>query len=685
MTALQALFAPRSIAVVGASEAEEKPGAQLMRVLENFPGELIPINPKALHIFGRNAYASLSAVGRPVDLAVLAVPAGASPDVLEDGGRAGLKAAVIISGGFAEAGDEGIALQTRLRQVCTRYGIRLLGPNTSGYAAPGGATVCFVPGVEKLPPGGLAVVAQSGSVNLTLAFMAANRGLGVRLAVGLGNAMDVDAAAVLRHLADDDATQVIALHLEGLADGRALFEAVANVTRKKPVLALTVGRGDIGAFAQSHTGNLIGQYALKAAALAQAGALVMDDSDSLIDAAQLFLTGRMRPHPSPGIAIVTGQAGTGLIMLDCLKAAGVAVPPLSPATVEAIAGHLPPLTYLHNPVDTGRPGPSFGPIMDLVAEDSAIDAVLAFAIHEPAAFDPLTVLQSFTARHAKPLVFGTSGLAADVSPTLTALQARGIAGYAGPERAACAMARLVEDAVRQSRRLETATPLNQLQLPPLPTTPDEASAKAFLAAAGIATPKGILTANLDEALAALAHLRPPVVLKAVHPQILHKTEMGAVRLGLRTADELRAAFAAMAAQLGGYDGVRYLVEEMAGSGVDMILGVRRDPVFGPVVLVGLGGTEAELYKDTALRLAPVGAGEALHMIDELKARELLAGWRGAPAADVHALAGAVATLSQIISQCPQIVELEINPLRVLPRGILALDALMVVTLDPSKA
>ena len=282
------------------------------------------------------------------------------------------------------AGSSSSRAASAKRAVVAATGVRLLGPNTSGFINPHNDCVAsFVPGVDRLPKGRVAVVAQSGGVNLSISFLVQRLGEGLSLAVGLGNAVDVNSADVLAMLADDPHTRAIALHLEGVPNGRDLFETLRQVTPRKPVVALVAGRSDIGEFAVSHTGNLMGSHQRTVAALEQAGAVVVDSTEALAQAAAVLAQRRLPPKLRNGIGIVTGQAGPGLLIVDGLKSAGVEVPQLEDRTIERIQTLLPPMTFVKNPVDTGRPGPSFPELVSHVAADSRIDAVLVFGLSPP--------------------------------------------------------------------------------------------------------------------------------------------------------------------------------------------------------------------------------------------------------------------------------------------------------------
>lgn len=673
---LARLLAPRSIAIVGASASPGKVGYQLVDALRQFDGAVFPLNPKASEVAGRRAYASLRDLPAVPDLVILGIPAAGCPEALREAAAVGVGGAVIVSGGFGESGDKGADLQWQLETICRDSGLRLLGPNTSGYTQPGShCHACFLPTVQHFKPGPLGIVAQSGGVNLTLAFLARRQGLGLRLAVGLGNSVDVDAADVIGYLADDADTQIIAVHLEGVRQGRKLFEAVAAATARKPVVVLPVGRAQVADFAESHTGNLMGAHAVTAAALRQAGAIVVDTTEMLIDCAAAFVAGRIPAKADPGIGVLTGQAGPGLIILDALRSTNVSVPPLQDETVAAIAKHLPPMTYMRNPIDTGRPSPAFADVLIAGARDPAIDALVTFALDEPAALDPVAVFASAKTAVRQPLIFATLGLESSVDRTLAQLAESGIAAYQSPERAANAARALAQDAQAQFRRATPPPPI-RTSVAVAPAR-DEASAKALLASLGIGSPRSRACRTHPAARSTFEGLTKPIVVKVLDASITHKTEAGGVHLDIRSTGQLTAALQKIDAIAGDRRERGYLLEEMAPAGVDLILGARRDPSYGPTVLIGLGGIEAEALQDVSIRLAPLTAVDAHEMLDGLRGRALLDGWRGAPAVNRDALVAAILAVAELICSQPALQELDINPLRCGPNGALALDALMI--------
>lgn len=675
---LSPLFQATSIAVVGASKTEGKAGHEMLKALQSFPGALYPINPKETEILGYRTYPSLSGIGNEVDLAILTLPASACVDAANEAAKAGVKALMIISGGFAEIGDLGQKLQQDLLEVCKTHGMRVLGPNTSGFATPKlGITASFAPGMDELSTGPVGIVAQSGAVNLTLCSMAADIGLGVSTAVGTGNGQDVAPADVIDHLTNDAETKVILVYLEGVTDGRKLYETILKCSIRKPIVIYTVGKADIGEFAASHTGNMMGSFDLKQAALTQAGAVLVDSLEDLINAALMFSVFRLKPLSNPGIALLTGQAGPGMIISDYLRAKAVDMPELNHATVSEIGTLLPPLTFLKNPVDTGRPGSTFPRIMELVGNDPNIDVVVTFVLNEPAALDPLELFSNQSS-HDKPVVFGTAGANRVVSKIQHDLHVKNIPVFTSPDKTAQAMCALVEDATNQYRlsHRNDEKPLEQHGTVELPDVVDEAKAKELLRSFEINTPPARVCDNRDQIYAAFESLTKPCVLKILSSEITHKTEVGGVQLNLTTEDELAAAVEKIdAIEIEGNR--RYLLESMAPAGLELIIGGKRDDSFGPSILLGLGGTQAEAFGDVAIRLCPINRFDAESMIEQLRGRELLNGWRGEQPVDKGALIETLLRVSRVIEENPSVQEIDLNPVRVYSEGIVALDALIV--------
>lgn len=663
---LEAMFRPRSVAVVGASAHPDKAGFAMMQALDAFPGTLHPVNPRAGEILGRPAVASLRET-EGVDLAVLVVPPHVVPGALEDAAAAGVRAAVVCAGGFAESGPEGAALQDRVARAARQGGVRLLGPNTSGFMNPSeGTTANFMPAVRELSAGSVSVVAQSGGVNLAISFLLDRAGVGLRLGVGLGNAIDVDVPEVLDYLADDDGTTAIGLHLEGVADGPGLVAALRRATARKPVVAFKVGRSDVSEFARSHTGAMTGSYAVTRAALRQAGAVLVDSLEELVAALTALRAVRL-PAGRAGVGLVTGQAGPGLVISDTLATRGVELPEVTARTRERLAELLPPLTFQANPVDTGRPGPTFPEVVETLAQDPAVDVVGVYALDEPGALDPLEAVGPLRGR----ALFASGGPTATLAARRAELAEVGVPMFTSPGDLATGLAAVVADAA--GRLVPDEEPGRASRS--IGRTLDEHEGKELLESYGIATPRRRVAHDRDEARAALAELAGPVVVKVLDAAVLHKSEVGGVHVGVRDLAGLERALDAIDA-IEPAAPRRYLLEEMAGEGTELIVGGTRDAVFGPVVMLAMGGVAAELGSDPVLRLAPLSRERAAEMVDALPQR-VLEGFRGAPAVDRPALVEVLRAVGRLLVEHDDVTEVDLNPVRMTDRGPLALDALVV--------
>ncbi|MBK0420306.1 acetate--CoA ligase family protein [Leucobacter sp. CSA1] len=674
---MRPFFEPRGVMVVGASASPEKLGAVMAASLEKSGVPLARVNPRAnadgFATSAAEAARQIADSGGHPDLAVICVPAGATPAALADCAAAGARAALVCSGGFSEIGPEGAAIEDRVRDELARGGMRLLGPNTSGFFAPGrGLIASFVPGAHRVAVGSVGIVAASGGVNHMLAFRLSGQGVGISLGVGIGTGVDVDHADVLAHLASDEQTRVIALHLETCDDGPALLAAVRAATARKPVVALVVGRNNVSEFARSHTGALATSWRTTRSVLSQAGAVVVDDEEQLISAVIGLSGGRIAASRSPGAALITGQAGPGLLIADELGSRRVDLPVLSEQTRQRIGELLPPLTYQANPVDTGRPGPGFSEVIAAVADDAEVDAVGVYGLTEPVLDMVSSVRRAKEMqRGSAPVIVAMDGPEEELAADRSAAVGAGVPFVTGPLGLAQAVAAVVEDA--RLRALDEAAVA--VAGPGLEASGgwDEHAAKRLVAGLGIATPERRVVVSREEAHAAFTELRAPLAVKILSETLLHKTEVGGVHLGIADREALDAAFDALLT----IGAERVLVEEMAPSGIDLILGARRDPVFGPIVLLGIGGTAAEAIGDVVIRSAPLSTEIAAAMPDELQAAALLRGWRGGPAVDTAELAACIAGIGGLLVANEWIDELEVNPLRVTAEGAIALDAVLV--------
>lgn len=673
---LRPLFAPTGVVVVGASSTPDKLGGVMAASLASYAehgGHVALVNPRAEGMYD-SVRSAVDAAPVDIELAIVCVPAEVCADVVAECGAHGVTAALVCAGGFAESGEPGAHLQARLLAAAAEHDVRLLGPNTSGFFVPSERLLAsFVPAVATLEPGPVGVVAASGGVNHALAFALQRAGCGISLGVGIGAGVDVAAAEVLDYLARDIGTRSILLHLETISDGPALLAAVREASRRKPVVALVVGQHEIGDFAQSHTGALATSWRTTRALLRQAGAVVVDDLDELVVAGVALASARLQPRADPAAALVTAQAGPGLLIADALHHSGVRLPPLGQGTRDAVAAVLPPTTYQVNPVDTGRPGPQHGAVVSAVADDPAIDLVAVYALTEPVVDLVESACPAVEAGHV--IVLGIDGPGAEVERARSEAAAAGVPLVVGSSALAAAVSALAEDARRQAADAppQTRTATTALTLPERLT---ESAAKDVLDALGIATPPRRLCRSEQEAHDALIELAGPVAVKISGAGVMHKSDVGGVRLAIADAAALTQAYTELIDLEG-----EVLIEAMAPAGLDLIVGARRDPVFGPVVMVGVGGTATEVYADVAIASVPCSREHLASLADQLQARPMLDGHRGSAPVDRAALAEVLATLGALLLDHPRVVEVEVNPLRASADGLVALDAVLVLDDD----
>lgn len=695
---LERFFRPSSVAVIGASRDPEKLGYAVLNNLKEggFPGVLYPVNPKAEEILGLRVYPTILDIPGEVDLAVIVIPYPAVPAVLEQCGRKGVRAAVVISAGFREAGREGLERERELIEIARRYGIRLIGPNCLGVIdtrTPLNAT--FAAG---MPPGGpIAFMSQSGALGTAVLDLALAGRIGFSSFVSLGNKADVDEVDLLEAWGEDPESRVILVYVEGLSDGQRFMEVARRVTRTKPVVAVKSGVTRSGSRAvSSHTGSLAGSEVAYRAAFRQAGVIRADSMETLFDTARALA---YQPLPEGDrMAIVTNAGGPGILATDALEHAGLQLARLQPQTVEALMADLPGAASAANPVDVlgDALADRYEHALRLVLSDPGVDGVIV--VVTPQAMTQIEETARAVGRiareFAKPVLGCLMG-EARMEAGVRVLQEYGVPNYPFPERAAAAMAAMVTYRKEQTRPIHqpcrfdvdvaaVRKVLNETRSQGRVSIGD-AEARAILEAYGLPVPPSHLAATPEEAIAAAEEMGYPVVLKVASPDILHKTDVGGVRLNLRSPGDVRDAFDLIVYRATRYvPGARIwgcLVQKMVPPGREILIGMSRDPQFGPLVVFGLGGIYVEALKDVVFRVAPFSQEEAAEMIREIHAYPLLDGVRGEPPADHAAMVDALCRVSQLVTDFPEIVELDINPLMVFEegKGSVALDMRLVLS------
>ncbi len=692
---LTRLLAPRSVAVIGASADPVRIGGRPIAYMlaQGFAGEIMPVNPNRSVIQGLPAWPSIAALPRVPDAAIVAVPAEAALAAVDDLGRRGVGAAIVFSAGFAEMDAAGAAAQAAMAARARHHGMRLLGPNCLGlFNARIGFFPIFTSSVENgFPlPGRIGIASQSGAFGTHIFANARDRRIGTPICVTTGNEADVTIADIIGWLAEDPDTDVIAAYAEGIRDAPQFIAALtAARAARKPVVMMKVGRSAIGAAAaQSHTAAIAGDDAVTDAVLAEFAVVRARSTDEMLDIA---MTATRRIYPAANtLGVITISGGAGVMIADAAEAIGLAMPPMPEAT-QARLRELLPFAAPRNPVDCTAQAFNdmtlIGRFTEAMVAEGGYSSVLAFfsQVGGAASIAPglRAQLCEVKARHPDRL-YALSVLAPPAR--IIDYESDGFVVFEDPTRAVTALHAMG----RYGAALARGPLLPPPAVPPvaLPlTTPDEAAAKRLLTAAGIVAVAERACADATAAVAAATALGFPVVLKILSPDILHKSEIGGVLLDIADADGVRSGVATLLerarrhAPAARIEGV--LVARQLRGGVECILGVQRDPVFGPVAMFGLGGVFVEVLHDVVLRRCPFGVDEAERMIRAIRGAPLLLGARGRPPADIAALAAMLARLSVFATQAgPRLRSVDLNPVLAMPAGEGAFCADAVIDLAP---
>jgi acetyl coenzyme A synthetase (ADP forming)-like protein len=693
VAAVQHILRPRSVALIGASRRRDSVGGAIFHNLieAGFTGPLYPVNPAATSVQGVPAYGSIRDVPARVDLAVIAVPAGRVVSVARECGAALVTALVVVSGGFGEAGEEGKALQDELLRVCREYGMRLVGPNCLGILDTAADVRLNATFARRMPPRGpLALMSQSGALGLAAIDQAAERGLGLASFVSAGNKADVSGNDLIRYWADDPAVGVIALYLESFGNARKFASIAPRVGRRKPIVAVKSGRSRAGARAAgSHTGAALAASDITVDALfSQTGVIRADTLAELLDVSALLGS---QPLPKGNrVAVVTNSGGPGILCTDALDAEGMVLAELSQQVIERLRAILPAAASVQNPVDmlATADGDLYARVMGVFAEAESVDAVIV--IYTPTGLDePARVLEGI-GRGADELAGRLPALGVALTPRpaggLIRTKRSQLPLYGYPENAARALGLACRYASWRERPAGAVRAFEDVR-------PDEAAAviTAALAhedewlapepAATLLRSYGIAMVTSHRAASPTAvgrvagEMGGPVAVKAIASTLLHKTEAGAVGLGLVGAAEAMRAASELGRRLRaeGHAIEGFVVQRMAEPGAEILVGVVHDAVFGPVVVCGAGGTSVELLKDTAAAVTPLTDLDAHDLVRSLRTFPLLDGWRGAPKADVAGLEEMLLRVSALVEAHPEVAELDLNPVIVGASGAVAVD------------
>lgn len=692
------LFHPASIAVIGASQDLTRISGQPIKALKKagFKGPIYLVNPKYTTLHDLPCFPNAAAIGKPVDMAIVAVPAAGVPAAIEDCGKARIPFAVILTAGFRETGAEGRKLEAALAKVAKESGVRVVGPNCQGmlsiqhrvWAAFGS-----VSDETELRAGKVSCAFQSGGFGYAVVNLAEAQGVGFRYTVSSGNETDVTVVDFLNAFIDDPGTEMAFAYMEGTPDARPLLDVGRrSLETGKPILIWKAGATEAGVkAAASHTANMTGTYDLYRACFRQSGLIAVDDVDQIVDLAKLVRQGRLPKGRRIGVLSLSG--GSGVVFADRAVQEGLQLPPFSERTVKEMGKIIPAFGAIDNPADTTANAIAdmslFTRTLEIVLEDPNIDqlSILVASVGGPVFLRAAQAIATAAAKTDKPIHIQWSGRRSRSEEALAVLEAANIPHIPTPARlatAAAVLARFSEDRGRLLGRKAPSVPsLAGLKLPDGAVTLSEAESKGVLAHFGVPVTKEVLVPEGKDLAAATKGLKAPFAVKIVSRDIAHKTEAGGVKLGV-TPDGLAAAASEVIANGRRYkpgaaiDGV--LVSEMA-SGLECLIGVVNDPSFGPTVALGLGGVLTEVLKDVTYRIAPFDLATANDMIGELKAAKLFDGYRGKPAADREALTRTLVEVSRMAAALgSRLKEMDINPVFVGPKGsgVAAADALVVL-------
>ena len=693
-SALDALFAPKSVALIGATDAAGSVGRALMENLRAFDGALYPVNPKRERVLGVKAFPSIAAVPDPVDLAVIVTPAATVPRIVGECAEAGVRGAVIISAGFKECGAAGVALEREIRS--NRGDMRIVGPNCLGLMIPAlGLNATFAANLAR--PGNVAFLSQSGALCTAILDWSLRENVGFSAFVSLGSMLDVGWGDLIDHLGDDPQTKSIVCYMESVGDARAFLSAARAVAFTKPIIVIKVGHTAAAArAAASHTGAMTGSDAVLDAAFRRAGVLRVDTIEELFDMAEV-LAKQPRPR-GPRLSIVTNAGGPGALATDMVVTSGGQLAPLSPETLAALEALLPAEWSHGNPVDLlgAADAECYARSVEIALRDANTDGVLVVLTPQAMTDADTTAVRiaALAKSSAKPVLASWMG-GASLDAARATLNAAGVPTYDYPDEAARAFAlmwsysdrlrllyerpalRHAEDEGAEDRR--AAERIIAAAREAGRTLLNEVESKRILATYGIPTVETVIAESEEDAVRHAKRLGWPVVLKVFSDKITHKTDVGGVQLDLHNAAAVRRAFRAIeksvCAQVGAGEFRGVTVQPMiARGGVELILGSSVDPQFGPVLLFGAGGELVEIMEDRALGLPPLTVTLARRLMERTRIFRALAGVRGRAPVDIDALAELLVSFSHLVAEQRWIAEIDINPLLASAARLLALDA-----------
>jgi acetyl coenzyme A synthetase (ADP forming)-like protein len=684
VASMKAFFEPRGVAVVGANRTRGKIGAEVLHNLKTtgFTGAIYPVNPYASDIEGLRSYPSVACIPGPVDLAVICVPSADVLDAVDDCIDKGVRGILVISAGFGEAGAEGKEREAKLLEKIRHAGIRLIGPNCMGVINTDPAVSLNATFSQVFPPAGrVAMSTQSGALGVAILDYARRLNIGISSFASIGNKPDVSGNDLLQYWDDDPRTDVILLYLESFGNPKKFSQIARRVSMRKPIVAVKAGRSRAGMrAASSHTGALATSDAVVDALCRQAGVIRTNTLDEMFDVAALLSN---QPLPKGRrVAILSNAGGPGILAADACEASGLELPALSEKTKEALRQFLPEAASVGNPVDmlASAPAEHFRRALDLLLADDKVDAVMTIFI-PPLVTEGEAVARAIVSaakETSKPVL--ATFMQIDGAPTVLTP----VPCYPFPETAAIALSRVAAFAEWRAREAGIIPAYTDIDRDGVRRVADRALARgggwltppevfSMLGAVGLSTAGSRVVTSREEAVEAATEIGYPVVMKAISPAIVHKSDVGAVKLGVASPQEAWSTYDSFVDKFG-VDLSGVLVQELVSGGVEMFIGALHDPSFGPVLACGSGGILVDLLRDSVFRLHPLTDVDATEMLQEVRGAKLLRGYRGSPAVDEPALREALLRVSTLLEICSEIQELDINPIKVLASGVRILDA-----------
>jgi acetyl coenzyme A synthetase (ADP forming)-like protein len=697
MTRLEKLFNPSTIAVIGASRTPGKVGYAILSniISSGFKGEVYPVNPNATEILGLKCYPRISDVPSDVDLAIISIPAQMVVDVAEECGKKGVKYLVVISAGFKETGPEGLVREVRLQTVCRRYGIRILGPNCLGFIDTYTPLNASFAATQPLK-GPIAFVSQSGALATSILNWSKSVGVGFSRFVTLGNRADIDESDIIESLGMDPNTKVILLYLESVSNGDKFRMIARTVSSAKPVIAVKAGASHHGAVAASlHTGSIAGSDSTYEAVFKQCGIVRARSLEELFNAARVFAS---QPIPkSYNTIIVTNAGGPGILATDACERYGVELKPIPIELARDLRAKLPPAASLHNPIDIlgDADAERYHTTLETILARGDVDALIVIltpqAMSQPR--ETAEVLAELKSRYPDKVILASFIGGEEMSEAKAILRRSGIVDFDFPDDAASALSLLFnyKRSIERLRGIPETQKLKDVDREFVETLISRFKlerrvnllgyeAFQILSAYNIPTVSCRLARTPEEAVKIAEEIGYPVVVKVSSPEILHKTDVGGVKLNLNSPSEVANAFEEVVSNARKYMpraniyGVE--VSKMATRGMEVIVGMHRDPQFGPLVMFGLGGIYVDFLRDVSFRVAPLSAEEALDMIKETRSYMLLRGVRGGEPSDIESLVDVIVRVGLLSTEFREIADMDLNPIFVYEKGkgCIAVDA-----------